>query len=335
MLAPGPELSQIPPNTKKSFWRPVTARADGSAVALPVLVVRGAAPGKTLLATAGVHGDEFEGMAAIRQVYESLDPADISGTFVGVPVVNPPAYEAGLRTNPDDRQDMARVFPGDPAGTVTEQLADALAQHFIHHADLYCDLHSAGQFYAMPPLAGYQLRPEPLLAVQRQAARAFGVPLVWGTPALPGRSLSAAGEFGVPAIYAEITGEGRCRPDDMARYAHGLRQLMALLGITPGPPQPHEPEWFVEDDRPQAGFLQVQNRAPVGGFFEPEAPLWGRVEPAQRLGTIRDALGNVRHVVRAAGAGRVVFLRTFPRVLAGDPVCTVLEMDETRRPEGG
>ena len=49
-------------------------------------------------------------------------------------------------------------------------------------------------------------------------------------------------------------------------------------------------------------------------------------ERGQCLGTIRDPCGLVRHRVHAAHAGRIVFLRTFARVRAGDPVCTVLEM---------
>ncbi|MCI0463922.1 MAG: succinylglutamate desuccinylase/aspartoacylase family protein [Gemmataceae bacterium] len=328
MTAGPPAWHEVPANVKTTLTFPVAIRADGSAIALPVLVVRGKQPGKTLLVTAGVHGDEFEGMATLRQIHETLEPGRLVGTLIAVPVANPPAFEAGLRTNPDDRQDMARVFPGDPAGTVTEQLAHALTHRFIRHAELYCDLHSAGQYYAMPALVGYQLRPEPLLTVQRQAARAFGLPLIWGTPGLPGRSLSAAAELGVPALYAEITGEGRCRPADVERYVHGVRQLLAYLGMTGTPPATHEPTWFVEDARPQAGFLQVQNRAPMGGFFDAEVPLWGRVESGQRLGTIRDSLGVVRHIIRATHSGRIVFLRTFPRILAGDPICTVLEMAE-------
>lgn len=322
-----PRWHEMKPGTKAALTLPIVSRADGSTIELPVLVVRGAAHGQTLLATAGVHGDEFEGMAAIRRHFESLDPARLAGTFVAVPIANPPSFEAGLRVNPDDRQDLARVFPGDPHGTVTEQLAHALTYQLIRHADLYCDLHSAGQYYAMPPLAGYQLRPEPLLSMQRQAAKAFGLPLVWGTPSYPGRSLTAAGELGVAALYTEITGEGRCLPADVARYVHGLRQLTAFLGMTGAPPEPHEPELFVEDDGPQAGYLQVQNRAPAGGFFEPRVGVGQRVAGGQELGVIRNALGAVQHTVRSPHAGLVVFLRTFPRVLAGDALCTVLHRE--------
>jgi predicted deacylase len=72
----------------------------------------------------------------------------------------------------------------------------------------------------------------------------------------------------------------------------------------------------------------VQNRCPVGGLFEAEVGVWERVTRGQRLGTIRDALGVVRHEVRAPHTGWVVFLRTYSRVLAGDPVCTVLERED-------
>jgi predicted deacylase len=315
----------VAPGTKAAFPLPVAARADGSLVQLPVLVVRGAAEGKTLLATAGVHGDEFEGMAALRRLCDELDPSALRGTLVAVPVANPPAYEAGLRVNPDDRQDMARVFPGDPRGTLTEQLAHALAERFIGAADFYCDLHSAGQYYRMPPLVGYQLRPEPLLGAQRAAARAFGLPLVWGTTVFPGRSLSAAGERGVPALYVETTGEGRCRRADVDAYRRGLLNLMIHLGIVPGLLPTEARCRVIEDAGPQAGFLQVQNRSPVAGFFESEVEVMAEVTAGQRLGAVRDTLGAVRHVVAAPHAGLVVFLRTFPRVLPGDPLCTVLE----------
>ncbi len=327
MAEPASAWKDSLPGSKMAFAVPVVRRADGSAVQLPVLLVRGQKPGKTVLLTAGVHGDEFEGMAALRRLWEELTPDTVSGTLAAIPLANPPAYEAGLRTNPDDRQDLARVFPGDPAGTVTEQIAWCLTQQFIRHADFYCDLHSAGQYYLMPFMVGYQLRPEPLLSAQRAAARVFGAPLVWGTPGMPGRSLTAAAEFGVPALYAETTGQGRLNPVEVKTYLEGLRRLLHHLGLIAQAPPADPPAWVVEDARPNAGFLQVQNRAPVGGIFEPAVEVLRAVKKGQKLGVLRDPLGTVLHTVQAPHDGLVVFLRTFPRVLPGDPLCTVVEMD--------
>lgn len=321
---PQPAWHNVNPGERKVWEHAVTRRADGGTIALPVIAVRGTQPGKTLLVTAGVHGDEFEGMVALHDVARELDPAHLRGTFVAVPIANPPAYEAGLRTNPDDRQDLARVFPGDSRGTVTEQIAAALTHAFIRHADFYCDLHSAGQYYAIEPWVGYQMRPE-ALEVQRAAARLFGLPTIWGTPGLPGRSLSAAAEFGVPCMYSEVTGEGRCRKEDVARQAFGVRQLLAYLEITPEPPQDVQPQRIVEDTRENAGYLQVQCRAQCGGLFRPAVALGDEIAAGDSMGAIVSPTGEVVDSPRASVSGRVVFLRTFSRVLAGDPLGTVME----------
>ena len=87
---------------------------------------------------------------------------------------------------------------------------------------------------------------------------------------------------------------------------------------------------MIEDDGPQAGFLQVQNRAAVGGFFTPAVAVAAEVREGQRLGTINDGLGVVRQEVLAPHAGLVVFLRTFPRVLAGDALVTGAQYPHAR-----
>ncbi len=71
-------------------------------------------------------------------------------------------------------------------------------------------------FLALAGLHGDEY--EGMAAVQREAARAFGLPLVWGTAPNEGRSLSAALELGVPAIYCETTGAGGCRLEDVSAY---------------------------------------------------------------------------------------------------------------------
>ena len=82
-------------------------------------------PGPHLLITGGVHGDEFEPMAAIRQLIASPSLKLLRGKLTLVPVVNEPAFLRGHRAGPDD-QDLARTCPGDPNGSTTEQIARPL-----------------------------------------------------------------------------------------------------------------------------------------------------------------------------------------------------------------
>lgn len=314
------------PNGSKSRTRIVVGQLpDGKPLAFPVLVVRGARAGKTLLATGAIHGDEFEGAVAIQDVFAKLDPFRMRGSFIGIPVVNGPAFLAGFRTGSHDNQDLARVFPGSIDGSPTEQLAHAIGRHFIPIADLYIDLHSAGNAYRIKPFAGYQLRSE-FVKVQREAAVAFGLDLVWGTVGLPGRSLSSAWEKGVPAIYVELEGEGRCRTHSRSLAVQGLCNLLAYLGIVEGNYSHKPPDFSIEDGSNGSGHLQLENISPVSGLFVPEVDVWDPVTVGKLIGVVRFDDGRVGGKVKSAKTGRVLLIRTFPRVVAGDSVAYVIDV---------
>ena len=99
-------LDQISPGAKEARWLDVCPLDDGTMLQLPLLVARGKNAGPTMVALGGVHGDEYEGVDAVRRVFESLDPAEMSGSFLGVPVCNPPAF-----LKPDS---LAARKPNDP-----------------------------------------------------------------------------------------------------------------------------------------------------------------------------------------------------------------------------
>ena len=121
--------------------------------------------------------DEYEGMEAIYRVFENLDPEKMKGTFVALPVVTLPAFWLGIRNNPVDMKNMARVFPGSSEGTLSERLAWTLLQSVLRHADLYIDLHSSGRNYRMLTLCGYSTQGRQAEIASR-AAYAFGAPVV-------------------------------------------------------------------------------------------------------------------------------------------------------------
>ena len=85
----------------------------------------GQEPGPHLLITGGVHGDEFEPMAAVRLLIRRVCPESLRGRLTLVPVVNEPAFRRGQRTA-EDGLDLARTCPGRPDGSVTERIAHAL-----------------------------------------------------------------------------------------------------------------------------------------------------------------------------------------------------------------
>lgn len=298
---------------------------DAQRVRLKTRVIEGRQPGPHLLITGGVHGDEFEPVAAIRRLADLIDPGTLRGRVTLVPIVNESAWLRGTRCGEDNR-DLARTCPGRPDGSVTEQTAFQLAT-LIRSCDYYIDLHTGGSEFVVLPLVGYMLHPnEQVLADQRRMARAFNLPIIWGTSSeLEGRSLSVARDANVPALYAEYLGGGRCDPFGIQAYVDGCLNVMGELGM--GDVYPFTPrlERTVEDSRPGAGHMQVQNPAPMTGFFQPTVVLGQEVRLGDRLGDVFDPTSDDVHGIFAATSGIVLVLRTLSRVLEGQSVGVILE----------
>lgn len=290
----------------------------------------GRRPGTHLLVTAGVHGDEFEGIAAVRRLIRRFGAAPPpepfeQGSLTLVPVVNEAAFLHGTRTGPDGL-DLARVCPGKPDGSLTQRTAHALSQ-LIRSADAYIDLHSGGTEFCVLPLAGYCLHPDrAVVERQRAMAGAFNLPIVWGTaPTLDGRSLSVARDAGVPAIYAEYHGSGRCDPRGVEAYVEGCLNVMALLEMIDRAVPAGRVKHTIEDPRPDSGHMQVCNPSPVTGLFEPAVELGQPIRAGELLGTVIDVIGTECREIRAHQTGIVLVLRTYPRVRQGESVGVILE----------
>jgi predicted deacylase len=306
------------------------------AVPIAVRRVTGRADGPRLLLLAGVHGDEYEPMEAVRRLAATLATLAFRGSVTLVPVANPTAFASGSRTG-SDGLDMARSFPGAADGSPTRHAAQAVT-HELEHADFLIDLHTGGRVLRVLPMTGYMLHPDSrILATQQRMARSFGLPVIWGTsPALEGRSLSAARDLGVPAIYAEHGGGGGCDPRAVDDYVRGCLNVMRELEMIAvgshadaDPARPAVPPLVVEDPRPGSGHLQASHPAPAAGFFTPRVPLGAWVRAGDPLGSICDPLGEQVHHVLAQTAGLVLVMRAEPSVRAGDALAVILE-----RPDG-
>ncbi len=322
-----PALSDLEPEHLPlglSHQRAVISEDGTEALGCDLVSVRGHTPGPVLLVVGAIHGDEYEGPTAIPRFIADLDPAQFRGTVIGLPVVNEPAFFNATRGNPADGQNLARVFPGRPNGTPTEQIAHAVTM-LMARCDAFCDLHAAGTYYELHAWAGYAMvTDEAVLAQQRRLATAFGLDFVWGTPMGPGRSLAAAAALGVPAVYVEQRGAGQCRPADVARNVAGLKGLAIALGQLDGDLPTDPPRWWRESREESEGHLQVDHPAPRRGLFTPAVSLWDEVTAGQPLGWVASPGGGEREVVTASRAGRVAMLRIAPPVDAGDYLAVVV-----------
>ncbi len=292
---------------------------------LVTTTINGVSAGPHLLILAGVHGDEYEPIAAVRALRDELSSSLLAGRVTLVPIVNVPAFQRGQRTA-EDGLDLARTCPGKPDGSVTEQIAHSVLQ-LIRSADLLIDLHTGGLAFDISPLSGYTLHPQPdVLATQRRMARAFNLPIVWGTnPHLEGRTLSVARDARIPAIYAEWGGGGGCRAAGVRDYVTGCRQVLREFGMLDDAVCDSRATYIVEDARPQSGVLQNNYVSEAAGSFEPSVALNDIVQPGDVLGYIHSLIDRTSIPVLSRQQGLVLLLRRLPPVQPGDSLAVVLE----------
>ena len=288
-------------------------------------VIKAEAAGPRLLISAGVHGDEYEPIVAIHELLQQLPGQLLKGTVTLVPVVNTAAFWRGDRVA-EDGLDLARICPGDPQGSVTEQAAHELSS-LICEADYFIDLHTGGTALIVAPLAGYSLHPDPeVLEKQRQMALAFNLPIVWGTDYRhKGRSLSVACEAAVPAIYCEYEGGSRCNPAGTRDYVDGCLNVMGWLEMVDRAAPPSRVEHVVEDPREGSGHLQVCNPSPCDGLFLPTVKLGESIRKGTAFGSVTDLTGQQKQTIVSGQEGVVIVLRSRPNVKQGDSLAVVME----------
>jgi predicted deacylase len=296
-------------------------------ISLPVLLARGIQDGPRIAILGGVHGDEYEGIVAAASVWHDTDPADLCGSLIVASVANPPAFEAGVRASPLDGLNLARTFPGSPTGSVTERIAHMLSESVIKPSDFLFDLHSAGQHYAMPLLAGAYAADNELGRQCEAAALAFGAPVYWAHPDVAaGRSLTVAVQAGIPNMYVECGGGGRVRPGDLRAYRQGVRRVLVHLGALPTDVcgASSEPVLRLRSTGDLDTWLAVSH----AGILVERVGVLDHVSAGQTLGDVLDERGNLLERLLAPFDGVVVMARRTARVRPGDGVYMVALPDE-------
>ena len=284
--------------------------------------------GPSVLITAGVHGDEHEPIIAANNLIRTLSPLLKKGKVTIVSIVNSTAVSNGTRCGADGL-DLARVCPGNSQGSVTEMDAAKISA-LISQSNYLIDLHTGGKLFDIYPLAGYMLHPDSkVLEQQRAMARAFGLPIIWGTDHEPnGRTLSVARDHNIPAIYVEYGGGISARNEIIVAYTNGCLGVLAYLEMVEAPPiRQIEPEHVVEDSTPQQGHLQAKMPAPAKGIFVPAVRLGQMIIKGEHWGDIVHLETGSQTKVFADLSGMVLFLRVDAQVNTGESLGGILPIN--------
>jgi N-alpha-acetyl-L-2,4-diaminobutyrate deacetylase len=315
LAAPGKQLGRL--------QYPKISNTGGWAFSFVPIATIGNGDGPTVLVSGGNHGDEYEGQVAALRLVQELDPAQVHGRIVVVPVISKDASRANTRMWPTGAN-FNRSFPGRPEGPPNEQLADYFTRVLFPAADVVIDMHSGGRTAWFIPCSHMHVVDDPgQRRAMLEAMQAWNSDYhflyvdVNGTGLLP----VEAEDQGKIVVTTELGGGGRVPAPVHALAWSGLLNVLRHVGVLEGEVVRRDPPAVILDGRDPANYVICDE----GGIFE------GLLEPGEEV-RAGDAVARVwdpdhldrkPSVVEAPKDGVLACIRSIPVVEAGDAAFTL------------
>ena len=300
----------------------VPAGSD-AATDIGVAVINGARTGPVLAIVSGAHGTEYASIIAVEKLIDAVDPAQLSGTLLLVPLVNVPSFERVVpHVNPVDNKSMNRFYPGTMTGTQTERASYVITKEVVEKCDHLIDLHGGDLDESLRPysywtVTGHQAQDE----ASKAMVLAFGLDhIIISTdrPKDPSQSRyleNTASTRGKASFTAEAGHAGTVEPEDVDALVNGSLNVMRHLKMLAGVAKPvAQPVWVEK-------ILSIPSEQ--NGIFYPSVRRGTYVEKGMKVGYVTDHVGRVIDEAHAPDAGIIMFIRAVPSLKKGDTIANV------------
>jgi hypothetical protein len=292
------------------------------ALNIPVAVIHGARPGKTLALVSGSHGTEYASIIALEQLIARLDPQQISGTVIILPLVNVPSFEKIVpHINPVDGQNMNRKYPGRMEGTQTERASYLITKQVIERSDHVIDFHGGDIDESLRPYSIWTRTGNASQdKVSLEMALAFGLDHITISERTkdPAASIyleNTATTRNKPSIAVEAGHAGTTEPEDIRKLVDGSLNVMRYLKMLSGSAPPVEHPVWIE--------RTITVSSDQTGIFYPSVSRGTFVEQGMLIGYVTDYVGKRTFEARSPAAGVVLFIHAIPSMVKGDTVASI------------
>ena len=303
----------------------VIAVPAGSDAALntPVALFHGAKPGPVLALVSGAHGTEYASIIALERLIGLLNPAELAGTVIVVPLVNIPSFEQKVpHLNPVDGKSMNRFYPGKMDGTQTERASFLITRQVVEQCDHLIDLHGGDLDESLRPYSYWtKTGNEKQDRLSREMVLAFGLDhIIISTdrPKDPQASRyleNTATTRGKASITVEAGHAGTVEIEDVNALVNGCLNVMRYLTMLPGAVTAIEHPVWIEK--------VVTLTSEQTGIFYPLVRRGTYVEQGMKVGYVTDYVGKVIFEARAPVAGVVLYICAVPSMTKSATIANI------------
>jgi len=294
-----------------------------AATSIPVAILHGARRGPVLALVAGAHGTEYASIIALEKLIGSINPADLSGTVIIVPLVNIQSFEQKVpHVNPIDGKNMNRMYPGKMDGTQTDRASYLMTKQVIEQCDHLIDLHGGDLDESLRPYSYWtKTGNDSQDRISREMVLAFGLDHIIisaDRPKDPNASRyleNTATTRGKPSITVEAGHAGTVEPEDVTALVKGCLNVMRYLKMLPGSPKLIEHPVWIES------ISSVTSEQT--GIFYPLVKRGTYVEQGMKIGYVTDYVGKTIFEATSPAAGVVLYLCAVPSMRKGETIANI------------
>ncbi|MEZ4875719.1 MAG: succinylglutamate desuccinylase/aspartoacylase family protein [Flavobacteriaceae bacterium] len=275
---------------------------------VPIIVERSLYDGPTILFTAGIHGDEVNGVEIVRQLVSKGINKPKIGTTICIPIVNVIGFLQKVRDFPDGR-DLNRSFPGSKKGSLASQVAYKLMNEIVPFADYCLDFHTGGSSRFNAP----HIRIEKNHAKLTELANTFNAPFILHSKNLKSSFRNACKKKGVPMLLFE---GGKSNSIDAVvsnTGVNGSKRILHHLGMLQNKFKVSSPS------KPSITIASSKwIRAQASGMFKSSVKVGQFVKHQEVIGHITDPYGKIHYYIKNPNDGYVFNVNEAPLVYQGD-----------------
>ena len=301
---------KIAPGQKRTLNFNLAKLYTTTSVEVPIIIQRSKKPGPCVLITAGIHGDEINGVEIVRQVISKKINKPARGTIICIPVINVFGFLNMERAFPDGR-DLNRVFPGTQNGSLASRFAYQFTNKILPLADFCLDFHTGGGSHFNVA----QIRVDPDKKELMPYAQIFGAPFIVYSKNITKSYRSTCAKMGTPVLLFE-GGKSQISDKDIARSGvHGVIRILDHLKML-------DKDFVVPEQTKDSIIIQSSTwlRAKYSGLLHLKSTCGDFVEKNEVIATITDPYGTFRHKVKASNDGYIINTNEASLVYQGDAI---------------
>lgn len=304
---------EIQPGETKTVNLKIAQLHTMTELKIPIIVSHSNRKGPVVLLSAGLHGDELNGIEIVRQmIVEKINRPQI-GTIICMPLINIFGFVGQTREFPDGR-DLNRVFPGSSNGSLASQFAYNLMEHIVPLVDYVIDFHAGGRARFNVPHVRVQ---EGKLEL-KEMADAFQAPFLMYSDNVGGSFREACDLVGVKYLLFEGGKSLDINSHVVEEAIAGTKRFLHHLGMLKEKfevPKVEKPMICIESS--------YWIRADLSGLFRSIAPYGEFVEEGETIAWITDPYGFVETPVLAPNSGYIINENQGPIVYQGDAIFNI------------